>query len=83
MSIRAGVVVAVAFEQVDVAPYGKTCADGGDEGLQYVDCIVEEFHCVDLQLLKLGERKHHPGGMVKSKFKMIILIDLMLESLQV
>ena len=44
-------VVAVAFEQVDRAPYGKACADGGDEGLQYVDCAVEEFHFVDLLLL--------------------------------
>ena len=48
LTFRAGIVVAVAFEQVDRAPYGKACADGGDEGLQYVDCAVEEFHCVDL-----------------------------------
>jgi len=39
---------------------------GGDEGLQYVDYAVEEFHCVDLLLLILGKRKHHPGGMAFS-----------------
>jgi hypothetical protein len=55
MSIRAGVVVAVAFEQVDGAPYGKTCADGDDEGSQYVDCVFEEFHCADLLLLFWGK----------------------------
>lgn len=58
LAFRAGVVVAVAFEQVDRAPYGKACADGGDEGLQYVDCAVEEFHCVDLMLLFLEKHIH-------------------------
>jgi hypothetical protein len=54
-------VVAVAFEQVDRAPYGKACADSGDEGLQYVDCAVEEFHCIDLLMFILGKMKTPSG----------------------
>jgi hypothetical protein len=30
---------------------GKTCADGGGEGLQHVYSAVEEFHYVDFLLL--------------------------------
>ncbi len=44
MSICAGIVVAVAFEQIDRSPYSKTCAKGNDQRLQYFDCGVEEFH---------------------------------------
>ena len=44
MSIRAGVVVAVALEKIDRAPYRKTCTKGDDQRLQYFDCRVEEFH---------------------------------------
>lgn len=44
MSIRAGIVIAVALAKVDCAPYGETCAKGDDQRLQYFDCRVEEFH---------------------------------------
>ena len=44
MSIRAGIVVAVTLEKIDCTPYGKTCAKGDDQCLQYYDCGVEEFH---------------------------------------
>ena len=46
MSIRAGVVVTVAFEQVDTAPNTETGTEGDNEGLQYIDCTVEKIHNV-------------------------------------
>ena len=44
MSIRAGVIVAVAFEQVDSAPDTKTGTESDDKRLQYADCTVEKCH---------------------------------------
>ena len=44
MSIRAGVVVAVALQQVDGSPDAKTGTEGDDEGLEYADCTVEKCH---------------------------------------
>ena len=44
MSIRAGVIVAVTFQQVDRAPDTKTGTESHDESLQYTDCAVEKCH---------------------------------------
>ena len=44
MSIRAGVIVAVTFQQVDRAPNTKTGSKSHDESLQYTDCTVEKCH---------------------------------------
>ena len=44
MSICAGVVVAVAFEQVNDTPYAKTSAQSNDKGLQDIDSFVKEIH---------------------------------------
>ena len=44
MSFRAGVVVAVTFQQVDDAPYAETGAEGDNEGLENGDCLIEKFH---------------------------------------
>lgn len=44
MSIRAGVIVAVTFQQVDCSLDAKTGAKGHDESLQYTDCTVEKCH---------------------------------------
>ena len=44
MSIRAGVVVAVTFQQVDDAPHAETSAEGDHEGLKNGDSLIEEFH---------------------------------------
>ena len=44
MSIGAGVVVAVTFQQVDNAPYAKTSTKGNHEGLQHIDRFIEKFH---------------------------------------
>lgn len=44
MSIRAGVIIAVAFEKVDAAPDTQTGSEGDDEGLKNLYCAVEEIH---------------------------------------
>lgn len=44
MSICTGVVVAVAFQQVDCAPDAQAGTESHDEGLQNTDCAVEECH---------------------------------------
>ena len=44
MSIRTGVIIAVAFEQVDRTPDTKTGTESDDERLQYTDCTVEKCH---------------------------------------
>ena len=44
MSICAGVVVAVAFEQVDGSPDAETCTEGDNEGLKNGYCAVEKCH---------------------------------------
>lgn len=47
MSISAGVVVSVAFQQVDGSPDTETGTEGDDEGLENADSRVEKFHiCV-------------------------------------
>ena len=44
MSIRAGVVRAITFQQVDAAPHAEAGAQGNNEGLQDFDCRVKKFH---------------------------------------
>ena len=44
MSIRAGVVIAVTFQQVDDAPHAETGTEGDNEGLENGDCLIEKFH---------------------------------------
>ena len=44
LGLSAGVVVAVAFEQVDCAPNGKARTEGDHEGLENIDSRVKEIH---------------------------------------
>lgn len=45
--ISAGVVVSVAFQQVDGSPDAEAGTEGDDEGLENADSRVEKFHiCV-------------------------------------
>lgn len=44
MSIRAGVIGTVTFQQVDHAPHAKASAEGNHEGLQSVDGRSEKLH---------------------------------------
>ena len=44
MSIRAGVVVAVTFEEVDNTPDAETSAESDNEGLKNGDSLIEKCH---------------------------------------
>ena len=44
MSIRAGVVVTVTFQQVDDAPDAETGSQSNNEGLQNGDSLIEKCH---------------------------------------
>ena len=44
MSIRTGIVIAIAFQQVDDAPHAETGTEGDNEGLENGDCLIEKFH---------------------------------------
>ena len=44
MSISAGVVVAVAFHEVDNTPHRKTCAEGDNKRLENRNCLIDKCH---------------------------------------
>ena len=44
MSIRAGVVIAITFHEVDNAPHAETGTDGDHQGLENCDSRRKEFH---------------------------------------
>ena len=44
MSICAGVVVAITFQQVDDTPHAETSAEGDNEGLKNSDSLSKESH---------------------------------------
>ena len=46
MSIGAGVVVAVTFEQIDNAPDTETGTERDNEGLKNGDCLFKKCHIV-------------------------------------
>ena len=48
MSIRAGVIGAVALQQVDNAPHAKASAEGNNEGLQSVNGRRKELHIASI-----------------------------------
>ena len=53
MTFCARVVVAVTFQQVDYAPDAKTGSEGNDEGLQHIDCAIEEIHILCAGIVSL------------------------------
>ena len=44
MSIGAGVVVTITFQQVDGTPHAETGTQSDNQSLQNVNCTVKEFH---------------------------------------
>ena len=44
MSICAGVVGAITFQQVNTAPHAEASAQGNNEGLKDFDCGVKKFY---------------------------------------
>ena len=48
MSICAGVVIAVAFEQVDYTPNAETGTESDNEGLENTNSRVKKFHRLNI-----------------------------------
>ena len=44
LAFGAGIVIAIAFQQIDHAPYTETGTQGNDENLQHIDSFIEKFH---------------------------------------
>ena len=44
LRLGAGVVVAVAFHEVDNTPHCETCAEGDNERLKNRDSLIDESH---------------------------------------
>ena len=68
MSIRAGVVPAVTFQQVNAAPDGQNCADGDDEGLKHRDRLIEKSHSFfepDIGFIAQNRMKKAPASSCK------------------
>ena len=67
MSICAGVIVAVAFHQVDHAPHCQTSTEGNNESLQNRNCLSNECHnlssltFLDFGFLKMGKKIEAPS----------------------
>lgn len=53
MSISARIIISVALQQVDYAPDAKTGSEGNDEGLQHIDCAIEEIHILCAGIVSL------------------------------
>lgn len=60
MSIRAGVVRAVTFQQVDATPHAETSAQGNNEGLQNINGRIEKFHSRFLLRKELAAGRYTP-----------------------
>ena len=53
MSICARIIISVTLQQVDEAPDAKTGSEGNDEGLQNIDCAIEEIHILCAGIVSL------------------------------
>ena len=53
MSISPRIIISVTFQQVDHAPDAKTGSEGNDEGLQHIDCAIEEIHILCAGIVSL------------------------------
>ena len=40
----AGIVIAIALQQIDHTPHTETGTQGNDENLQHIDSLIEKFH---------------------------------------
>ena len=56
MSIGAGVVIAIALQQVDGAPHAEAGAEGDHKGLQNGNCAVKEIH-INLAFCRCAAQK--------------------------
>ena len=72
MSIRAGVIGAVAFQQVDDAPDTETSAEGDNEGLKNGDSLIEKCHIQNepesFEKFGLVIHRHTKAGTICTRF---------------
>ena len=68
MRFCARIIISVALQQVDHAPNAKTGSEGNDEGLQHIDCAIEEMaakslycHTAEVTQGDLAEPQIIPG----------------------
>ena len=67
MSIRAGVVVAVTFQQVDDTPHAETGTEGDNEGLQSINSGRKELHIASISpgVSPAMKKAAHTGGRLR------------------
>ena len=53
LAFCARIIISVALQQVDHAPNAKTGSEGNDEGLQHIDCAIEEIHILCAGIVSL------------------------------
>ena len=88
MSIRAGVIRAVALQQVDNAPHAKASAEGNNEGLQSVDGRSEKLHILLLfsglypamkKPPRVGRQRPHLGTICpKVLYKSVWIVEIVI-----
>ena len=66
MSICTRVVISVSFHQVNAAPYAKSCSEGNNKGLQYINCTCKKTHS---KMLKPVLRR--PRGTIPLRFRFL------------
>ena len=44
MSICAGIIIAIPFQQIDRAPYTEASTEGDDQRLEHLDSRIEKLH---------------------------------------
>ena len=69
MSIRAGVIIAISFQQVDRAPDAETRAEGDDQRLEHLNSRIEKLHS---KTRGLAAHKAQTAGPAPASFQCII-----------
>lgn len=75
MSICAGIVVAVAFQQVNGTPDAETCTEGYNEGLKNINSRVKEIHkcvCRNMRDIELEIDSHNASAGTKTAVRLPI-----------
>ena len=75
MSICAGVVVSVAFQQVNGSPNAETCAKGNNQSLENIDSRVKEIHkcvCRNMRDVGLEMGSHNASAGTKTAVRLPI-----------
>ena len=69
MSICAGVVVTIPFQQIDRAPDAEASAEGDDQRLEHLDSRIEKLHS---KTRGLAAHKAQTAGPAPASFQYVI-----------